>query len=578
MAKVVLNDVTNFADNSTAVVATDANNAAIEAAMENTLSLDGTAPNSMGADLDLNSNKVINLDAPSNASDAATKDYVDTMQVTPPDAVVSTYGATLIDDVNAAAARATLDAAGLTVANVFTKTQTWKHGADVASAAALTLTDGNFFHISGTTAITSIATKGIGTLVVLHFEGILTLTHHATNLILPSGENITTAVGDVIILEEYAAGQWHHVSYCRDSGQQLKDQRIWVKDSDIASATTLVLGSGGNFFDVTGTTTITGITVSAGTLFMLQFDGALTFTHGASLLLPGEANITTVAGDRAICFATAVDTVIVMSYVKVDGKGVFGVSDIQSFDASGTWTKPSFGTIAIVEGWGAGAGGGIGAGDEGSGGGGGGTYVWYAIPLADLGATESVTIGAGGTAGAWGTTTHGGVGGNSTFGAFVTAFGGGGGNGAGGRGGGGGGSPGGVGLTNSSGGAAGLFGAVASTDGYFGGGGGFGGSGHGGEAVIGGGGGSLGASIGNPAGNGGNSKIGGGGGGGSTGTGTVGPGGTSLIGGDGGDGANNSTAAVIGVQPGGGGGAGAGSGGSSAAAIGGAGRITVTVV
>jgi hypothetical protein len=46
-------------------------------------------------------------------------------------------------------------------------------GADVASAGALTLgTDGNYFDITGTTTITSIATLGIGTQVTLHFDGI----------------------------------------------------------------------------------------------------------------------------------------------------------------------------------------------------------------------------------------------------------------------------------------------------------------------------------------------------------------------------------------------------------------------
>ena len=87
------------------------------------------------------------------------------------------------------------------------------------------------------------------------------------------------------------------------------------KGADIASATTLVLGTDGNSFDITGTTTITAITVSAGTWFTLQFDGALTFTHHATnLILPGGANITTAAGDVAICYAHAANQVTVASY------------------------------------------------------------------------------------------------------------------------------------------------------------------------------------------------------------------------------------------------------------------------
>ena len=92
-------------------------------------------------------------------------------------------------------------------------------GADVASGTALTLgTDGNYFDITGTTTITSIATLGIGTVVRLHFDGILTFTHHATNLILPGGADILTAAGDEAELIEYASGDWRLLSYQRGVG------------------------------------------------------------------------------------------------------------------------------------------------------------------------------------------------------------------------------------------------------------------------------------------------------------------------------------------------------------------------
>lgn len=92
-------------------------------------------------------------------------------------------------------------------------------GADVASANALTLgTDGNYFDITGTTAITSIGTLGVGTVVKLHFDGILTFTHHSTDLILPGGASITTAAGDEAELVEYASGDWRCTSYVKASG------------------------------------------------------------------------------------------------------------------------------------------------------------------------------------------------------------------------------------------------------------------------------------------------------------------------------------------------------------------------
>ena len=87
--------------------------------------------------------------------------------------------------------------------------------------------------------------------------------------------------------------------------QLMADVRAGVgnKGSDIASASSIDIGAAtGQYVDITGTTTITALgTVAAGTVRVLQFDGALTLTHNAtSLILPGGANITTAAGDVAV--------------------------------------------------------------------------------------------------------------------------------------------------------------------------------------------------------------------------------------------------------------------------------------
>ena len=90
----------------------------------------------------------------------------------------------------------------------------WAKGADVASANALALgIDGNYFDVTGTTSITSINTLGVGIHIGLHFDGILTLTHDATDLILPGDANITTAAGDEAWFVEYATGDWRCVNY-----------------------------------------------------------------------------------------------------------------------------------------------------------------------------------------------------------------------------------------------------------------------------------------------------------------------------------------------------------------------------
>jgi hypothetical protein len=89
-------------------------------------------------------------------------------------------------------------------------------GADVASATALVLgTDGDYFDVTGTTTITSIGTLGVGTTVKLHFDDALTLTHHATDLILPGAANITTVAGYEMEFTEYATGDWRCTGYTR---------------------------------------------------------------------------------------------------------------------------------------------------------------------------------------------------------------------------------------------------------------------------------------------------------------------------------------------------------------------------
>lgn len=99
----------------------------------------------------------------------------------------------------------------------------WSKGADVASASALPiLTDGNYFDVTGVTTITSINTTGkVGTLIKLHFDGILILTHHATDLVLPTGANITTQIGDEAEFIEYAAGDFRCTGYLRADGTPL---------------------------------------------------------------------------------------------------------------------------------------------------------------------------------------------------------------------------------------------------------------------------------------------------------------------------------------------------------------------
>jgi hypothetical protein len=102
-----------------------------------------------------------------------------------------------------------------------------------------------------------------------------------------------------------------------------------AKGVDIASATTTDIGAAtGNFVDVIGTTTITGLgTIQAGTRRIVRFTGALLLTHNAtSLILPTSANITTVAGDTATFESLGSGNWVCVSYQRKDGSSLLGLT------------------------------------------------------------------------------------------------------------------------------------------------------------------------------------------------------------------------------------------------------------
>lgn len=101
--------------------------------------------------------------------------------------------------------------------------------------------------------------------------------------------------------------------------------------------------------------------------------------------------------------------------------GLFGGTvDFQTFTGSGTWTKPSTGTVTIILVWSAGGGGARGSN---KGGGAGGGFSFRIIAKSSLGSTETVTVGAAGV-GKTSTNGDGGDGGNSSFGSWLTVYGG----------------------------------------------------------------------------------------------------------------------------------------------------------
>jgi len=93
--------------------------------------------------------------------------------------------------------------------------------------------------------------------------------------------------------------------------------------SAVASASTINLDQvRGDLVDVSGTTSITAITLTEGQERTVRFTGILTLTNGASLILPTGANITTAVGDFAILRGYASGVVRCVVYMRASGKAL----------------------------------------------------------------------------------------------------------------------------------------------------------------------------------------------------------------------------------------------------------------
>ncbi len=97
----------------------------------------------------------------------------------------------------------------------------------VASASTTSLAGHgtNNLSISGTTTITAFGTSGSTTspLYWVNFQGILTLTYNGTSLITPTGANITTAAGDMALVQDLGSNNWQVMGYFKGNGQSLSD-------------------------------------------------------------------------------------------------------------------------------------------------------------------------------------------------------------------------------------------------------------------------------------------------------------------------------------------------------------------
>ena len=150
---------------------------------------------------------------------------------------------------------------------------------------------------------------------------------------LSAADDVTLAAGKVVIFEGATDDAYETTLTVVDP---TADQTITLpnitgqvavqaRGSDIASASTINLTTAtGDIVDVTGTTSITAVTLADGLERNVRFTGALTLTNGASLVLPSGANITTAAGDFAVFRGYAAGVVRCVSYTKASGQSVVG--------------------------------------------------------------------------------------------------------------------------------------------------------------------------------------------------------------------------------------------------------------
>ena len=103
----------------------------------------------------------------------------------------------------------------LAAENTFTETQIWTKGSDLGdgdiASGLLTIGAGNWFDLAGSEDLTGIVSVGIGTRILLHFDSVRTIVASTADLVLPGGEDIITAVGNILEFYEFATADWRLV-------------------------------------------------------------------------------------------------------------------------------------------------------------------------------------------------------------------------------------------------------------------------------------------------------------------------------------------------------------------------------
>ncbi len=179
-------------------------------------------------------------------------------------------------------------------------------GSDVASADAVTLGfGGNTFDITGTTTINHINSTNwvVGSVMILHFDGVVTLTNNAggltgaeCNILLSGDANYTTTAGDILTFVLHDSTSWQEIS--RNS--------VGYSEPTLGST---ALPSG------TTVATVAGLTLTASTITTPTFDS---YTDIDKITIPSDP-----ASDKGRVYVKTIDSNNDGIFIKIKKAGSY---------------------------------------------------------------------------------------------------------------------------------------------------------------------------------------------------------------------------------------------------------------
>lgn len=290
-----------------------------------------------------------------------------------------------------------------------------------ATTGAIWAAAGNQINWTGTATTTAFPNAPqAGASRTLICAGACSFTAGANMLIdgVASGSTVVCAANDKVIVEAVSTTQFKLSRVKYDGTAQVSAGGSSVVRSARTSNTILAEADRGTLIDITSGTfsqTFTAAaTLASGWFCYIRNSGTgdVTLEPDGAELIDGLTNFVMYGGETRLmqCTGTAFTSVVLSPFYR-------------AFTVTGTFTKPP--GYSVFEGllWAGGGGGGKSNSANIPGGGGGGACVPFRFPASSVGATETVTIGAGGAGSA--VAGSGTVGGNSTFGSLVGSYGGG---------------------------------------------------------------------------------------------------------------------------------------------------------